>query len=141
MSASLASASAANAPLSFLRKVLWADAAVSAAAAAVMSFGGGLLASPLGLPTNLLMPAGLSLFVYAAFVLWLARRPVVPRAGVWAAVAINVVWAVDCLAIAFGPWFEPTGLGIAFLVAQVVTVGVFAELQVMGLGRGDRAVS
>lgn len=137
MSASLASASTAAAPASFLRKVLWADAAVSAAAGAVMCFGGGLLASPLGLPTHLLMPAGLSLFVYAAFVLWLARRPLVPRAGVWAAVVINVVWAVDCLAIAFGPWYAPTGLGVVFLVAQVVTVGVFAELQAVGLRRAD----
>lgn len=126
------------ASMSFLRKVLLADAAVSAAAAAVMAFGGGQLQAPLGLPAGLLAPAGLSLFVYAAFVLWLARRPAIPRGAVWGAVGINIVWAVDCLAMAFGPWFQPTVPGQAFLLAQVVTVLVFAELQVMGLGRERR---
>ena len=122
--------------LSFLRKVLFADAAISAACGALMALGGTPLQGLLGLPAGVLVPAGLSLFVYAAFVVWLARRPVIPRAGVWAAVVINLVWAADCLAVAFGPWFAPTGLGQAFLVVQVVTVVAFAELQVMGLKRG-----
>ncbi|MET0351005.1 MAG: hypothetical protein ABW067_14535 [Rhizobacter sp.] len=128
--------STSSGSLSFLRKVLFADAAISAACGALMAFGGSPLQGLLGLPAAMLAPAGLSLFVYAAFVAWLARRPVVPRAGVWAAVVINLVWAVDCLAVAFGPWFAPTGLGQAFLVVQVVTVVAFAELQVMGLKRG-----
>lgn len=124
-------------PMTFLRKVLWADALVSAAAGAVMAFGGTPLQALTGLPGTVLLPAGLSLFVYAAFVVWLATRAATPSAGVWAAVAINLVWAVDCLAIAFGPWFTPGAVGQAFLVAQAVTVIVFAELQVIGLRRGN----
>jgi len=122
--------------LSFLRKVLFTDAAICVVCGALMAFGGAPLHGLLGLPAGVMTPAGLSLFVYAAFVTWLARRPVVPRAGVWAAVAINLVWAVDCLAVAFGPWFAPTTLGQAFLVVQVVTVIAFAELQVIGLRKG-----
>ena len=37
-------------------------------------------------------------------------------------------------------WIEPTGLGYAFVIFQAVVVGVFAELQVMGLRR-ERVVA
>jgi hypothetical protein len=136
----VSSSSSSFTNVSFLRKVLLADAAVSVAAGALMAFGGSPLHGLLNLPGAMLVPAGLSLFVYAAFVLWLAKRPVVPRGGVWAAVVINAVWAVDCLAIAFGSWFAPNLLGQAFLVVQVATVIAFAELQVIGL-RKARSVA
>lgn len=124
----------------FLRKVLLADGAVSAAAGSVMAFGGTPLQTLLALPAAVLLPAGLSLFVYAAFVLWLATRPVAPRGGVWAAVAVNAVWAIDCLAVAWGPWFAPNPFGQAFLGLQVVTVIAFAELQVVGLRKARSTV-
>ncbi len=54
--------------LSFLRKVLFADAAISAACGALMALGGTPLQGLLGLPAGVLVPAGPSLFVYAAFV-------------------------------------------------------------------------
>lgn len=120
----------------FLTKVLWADAALCFGAGALTILGGVPLQGWLGLPATLLVPAGMSLFAYAAFAAWLARRGGQPRGAVWAAVAINVAWGIDCLAIAFGPWFSPTGLGQAFLLVQVATVVVFAELQVIGLRRG-----
>ena len=124
---------------SFLRTVLLADGAIGLASGLVMVLGGAWLAGLLGLPTWLLAPAGLSLFVYAAAVFWMARQASVPRLAVWVLIAINVAWAVACMAIAAGPWFEPTTLGQAFLAAHVITVLVIAELQYMGLRRGDSA--
>ena len=119
----------------FLRRVLLADALVSLAAGAVMALGGFWLQGVLKLPTVLLVPAGLSLFVYAALVWGLSREATLPRAAVWLVIGCNVVWAIDCVAIAAGVWFAPNLLGQAFLGAQVLTVLVFAELQFMGLRR------
>ena len=124
---------------SFLRTVLLADGAIGLASGLVMALGGDWLVGLLGLPASLLVPAGLALFVYAAVVFWMARRPSVPRLAVWVLIAINVAWAVDCVAIAAGPWFEPTALGLAFLAAHVITVLVIAELQYTGLRRGGAA--
>lgn len=135
---SLAATPAAPAARGFLANVLWADAALCGIVGAASVAGAGALQGLLGLPSTLLAASGLSLLVYAAFAAWLARRGGRPAAAVWAAVAINVVWAVDCLAIAFGPWFSPTLPGQAFLGVQVVTVVVFAELQVIGLRRAGR---
>lgn len=129
-----------NVPVStFLQRVLLADGAISLASGLLMALGGSWLEGLLGLPAWLLVPAGLSLFVYTAAAFWMARRASVPRLAVWVLIAINVAWAVDCVAIAAGPWFAPTGLGQAFLAAHVITVLVFAELQFMGLRRGDGA--
>ena len=61
--------------------------------------------------------AGVALFPYAAYLLWLATRPVVPRAAVWTPIALNIVWAIDCL----------------FLVL------LFAELEFIGLSRRSEA--
>lgn len=121
---------------SFLAKVLWADAVLCFGAAALTILGGVPLQGMLGLPATLLVPAGMSLFAYAAFAAWLARRGGQPRGAAWAAVVINIAWGVDCLAVAFGPWFSPSTLGQAYLLVQVATVVVFAELQVIGLRRG-----
>jgi hypothetical protein len=122
-------------PTSFLAKVLGADAILCVAAAAVTLFIGVPMQGQLGLPATLLVPASFSLFAYAGFAAWLARRGGEPRAAAWAAVGINLAWGLDCLLVAFGPWFSPTAFGQAFLLAQVLTVVVFAELQVIGLRR------
>ena len=124
---------------SFLRRVLVADAVVSLAVGAVMAVGGVWLQAWLQLPAVLLVPAGLSLFVYAAGVAWLSRQERVPRAAVWLVIACNLMWAVHCIAIAAGPWFSPSWLGKAFLGANVLTVLVFAELEFIGLCRSVAA--
>ena len=69
-------------PTVFLRRVLWADAIVSAVVGAVMALGATALQGLLGLPSPLLALAGVALFPYAAYVAWLATRRAVPRAAV-----------------------------------------------------------
>ena len=86
-------------PCLFLRRVLLADAAVSTACGALMAFGAAFLEPLLGIGSALLVPAGLALFPYAAYLLWLATRRAVPRAAVWIPILLNVVWAVDCLSL------------------------------------------
>jgi len=122
-------------PSTFLRRVLLADAAFSLAGGALMAFGAALLAGPTGIPTALLLSAGLALFPYAAYVAWLGTRRAVPRAAVWVPIVLNVVWAADCALVLFGGRYAPTLLGELFIVAQIVAVLAFAELEFIGLRR------
>ncbi|MBX3619919.1 MAG: hypothetical protein KF891_08035 [Rhizobacter sp.] len=122
----------------FVRNVLLADAVVSGAAAAVMLLGGEWLYELLQLPAWLMVSGGLTLVAYTALVGWLSRRPSVARPVVWAVVAVNVVWAIDCATIAFGGWLQPSLWGQLFLGAHIATVLVFAELQLMCLRRASR---
>ncbi|MET0333902.1 MAG: hypothetical protein ABW190_06495 [Rhizobacter sp.] len=122
----------------FLRNVLLADAVVSGAAALVMLAGGSWLQALLQLPAWVMLGGGATLLAYAVFVGWLSKRRSVPRALVWSLVVINLGWALDCAVLAFGGWWQPSGLGQAFLGVQIAAVLVFAELQFVALRR-DRA--
>ena len=119
----------------FLRRVLTADAGVSAGVGALMAVGAGPLQRLTGLPASLLIPAGLALLPYAAYLLWIATRPAVPRAAVWVPIALNLLWAADCALVAFGGSFAPTASGQVFLAVQVLSVLAFAELEWIGLRR------
>jgi hypothetical protein len=121
-------------PDPFLRRVLVADAAVSAAAGVLMAPAAGPLGGLLGLPATVLGAAGLALLPYAAYLLWLAKQASVPRTAVWVPIVLNVVWAVDCALV--GYVMAPSALGIGFLAAQALAVLLFAELEFIGLRRG-----
>ena len=120
---------------SFLRRVFAADALVSAASALLMSAGSLPLSALLSLPRSLLLGAGLILLPYALLVGVLAARSRVPRVLVWGVIAANVLWAVCCIALVFESVLQPTGLGIAFVIAQALVVIAFAELEFIGLKR------
>ena len=119
----------------FLRKVLLADAAATAATAIAMTFGAPALSEVLRLPVMLLVAAGLVLVPYAVLVAYLATRERLRSSVLWTLIACNVLWAFECMLVAFAGWFAPSALGSAFLVAQAVVVVAFAELQYVGLRR------
>ena len=121
-------------PTPFLRRVWWADAAVSAIVGVAMAAAAAPLGELIGLPERLLAMAGLSLLPYVAFLAWLATRAAVPRAAAWLPVLLNVVWAIDCIAVVETRASAGTLL-VAFLAVQVLTVLAFAELEFMGLRR------
>ena len=124
-------------PDSFLRRVWWADAAISAVVGAAMAVAAGPLSALIAVPERLLVAAGLSLLPYAAFLAWLATRQRVQRVAAWLPVPVNVLWAIDCVAVvATQPTAAPAL--IAFIAVQVVTVLVFAELQFIGMRRLSR---
>lgn len=134
-----AAASATFAPAPFLTRALLADAAMSGAAGALMAGGAGILASLLALPEPLLRYAGLFLLPYAALVAWLGTRERLTRGAVLAVVAINAAWTIASVLLLIGGWVAPNALGIAFVLAQAAAVGLFAELQIIGLNRSTRA--
>ena len=122
-------------PSPLLRLAVQVDAAVSGAMALMLSFGAGLLAPVLGLPEPLLLESGLFLIAYAALVGWLGSRATMPRGLVLLIIAGNALWTLGSIALLFSGAVTPTLLGKAFVTLQAIAVGVFAELQYVGLRR------
>lgn len=120
-------------PSLFLRRALQADAVFSGLSALALVSGAGLFASLTNLPDTFLRNTGLVLVLYAALVGFLGTRNAMARAAVWAVIAVNAVWAIDSIILLASGWVSPNLLGQALIVMQAVAVGVFAELQFMGL--------
>src|SRR4051794_15481740 len=121
----------------FLRRVLTVDAVVSGVSGAAMALGAGLVGPVVGLPEGLLRGAGLSLFPWFAALIWLARQAEMPRRGVQAVIAVNGLWVLGSIAVLFE--LRPGAVGTGMVIAQAVMVGLFAELEIVGLRRAPRA--
>jgi hypothetical protein len=121
----------------FLRRILLADAVISGTTGVLMLAAASLLARVLGLPEPLLRYAGFSLLPFAALVLYLAKRDVLPRGGVWTIIALNAGWVIASVALLF--LVAPNALGYAFVIVQAVAVAALAEMQYMGLRRAAAA--
>ncbi|RDJ20173.1 hypothetical protein DWF00_28005 [Bosea caraganae] len=116
-----------------LRNALALDAAACAATGLLLDFGAGALSGPLGFPAAFLMGAGLVLLPCAALLAFFASRATLPRLAVYAVIGVNILWVADSILILVAGWFAPTGLGIAFVLAQAAAVAVITELEVIGL--------
>jgi len=125
----------------FLRRALVADAVMTGGAALILAAGGGIASGLLGLPEPLLRIAGLLLVPFVALVAYVATRPAIAHEAVRAIVALNVAWVAGSILLLVSGWVAPTALGYAFVIAQALAVGVFAELQVMGMRRPGEAVA
>ncbi|MGQ0543642.1 MAG: hypothetical protein ACT4O9_17660 [Blastocatellia bacterium] len=127
---------------SFLRFVLLADAATCILTGLLMTVGGGLLVSLTGLPSDLLMYAGISLLPFGAILLFLGSRREVSSAAIWSVIVINVLWTLDSFLLLASGWIAPTTFGYAFVIFQAVGVGAFAVLEYLGLRHaGDKVLA
>jgi hypothetical protein len=128
-------------PSQFLRRALLADAIFSGIAAVLLTLDATALAPLLELPEVLLRETGLFLIAYTALVGWLAARACVPKGLVVLVIAGNAAWTIGSIALLFSGTVTPNLFGEAFVVAQAIATGVFAELQYIGLRRSDAAVA
>lgn len=120
-----------------LRKALALDAVACAGMGLLLATAAGPLAAPFGLPESLLRGAGFVLLPCALLLGVFASRMVLPRLAIYAVIGINLVWIVDSIAILLMGWFAPTGLGIAFVLAQAAAVAIVTELEVIGFRRSS----
>lgn len=127
-------------PSLFLRRALLADAIFSGVSAVLLTLGASALASLLNLPEVLLRETGLFLIAYTALVGWLGTRQSMPKPPVWTVIAGNAAWALASIALLFSGWVAPNLLGEAAVAMQAIAVGVFAELQYVGLRRSGVAL-
>ena len=116
----------------FLRNALLLDAAVSAAAGLLMIAVPGFLADLLALPRPLLVGAALVIFVWVAMLGVASLRPALPRPVVSIFVAGNAIWTAASFAIMIFGLVQPNLLGVLFISAQALAVGLFAVLQWKG---------
>ena len=121
----------------FLRYALLADAVASGATGLLMIAGADLLTALFGLPVALMREAGLLLVPYVALVAFVGTREAISRPAVQAIIALNVLWVAGSIGLLMSGYVAPSMLGYAFVIAQAIAVGVFAELQVMGLRRAE----
>lgn len=120
---------------SYLRKVLLADTVVSGAAGLAMIGGADFTHELLGLPSALLFWAGVALIPFVTMLAMIVRAGRAPTWLIAAIIVTNFAWVAGSLFVAFGPAFAPSLFGQIFIVAQAAIVGLFAELQFMGLRR------
>lgn len=123
----------------FLRKVLYLDAATSGAAAVLCLAGAPLLAPLTGLPQGLLFWAGVLLVPFAAMLVVLARRAMVPRIMLIDVAAINALWVAASFGVLASGQVEPNVFGVVFVAAQAFAVALFAALQFAGLRAAPKA--
>lgn len=123
----------------FLRRSLFLDIAATGAAALLLIAGAGFLSGLLGLPESLLRAAGLILVPFVGLVALTATRPA-KRALVWTVIICNAAWVAASIGLLVSGYVSPTVLGYAFVIAQAAAVGLFAELQFVGLRKASHAV-
>jgi hypothetical protein len=122
-------------PHPFLRCALLLDAVASGAMGLLLVLAGRWLHPWLGLPEPLMAWGGFVLLPYALLLIFLARRPLVARAAIYAVIGVNLLWSLDSIALLLSGWVTPTLLGEVFVLAQAAAVAVFAGLQTLGLRR------
>lgn len=128
-------------PSTLLRRALQVDALVSGAMALLLSLAAGTLSRLLALPQPLLLETALFLIGYAALVGWLGTRRALPKALVLIVIGGNALWTLGSVALLLSGMVAPNALGVAFVLMQATAVGIFAELQFIGLKRSDAAVA
>lgn len=123
----------------FLKNALTLDAAACAATGMLLALAAGPLSSLLGFPAGFLRGAGIVLLPCAALLGFFSTRENLPRLAVYVVIGVNLLWIADSIAILVAGWFQPSGLGIAFVLAQAAAVAVVTELEVIGLKRSAAA--
>lgn len=126
-------------PSLLLRRAIQIDAVVSGAMALLLTFAAGMLAPLLQLPEALLLESGLFLIAYVALIGWVGLRATMPRLLVLAIIVGNAAWTLGSIGLLFSGAVSPNLLGQLFVAAQAIAVGVFAELQFIGLRRSSAA--
>ena len=120
-----------------LRRSLLADIVVTGSAGLLLTLAAGPLGDVFDLPVALLRVAGVFLLPYTAFVAYVSTRAGIPRRGAWAVAGLNLLWAVASLLLLVTGWVDPSGLGVAFVIAQALIVAGFADVQFLGLRRSN----
>jgi hypothetical protein len=125
--------------ITFLRFALLVDAVASGATGLLLVAGAEGLTRLLGLPVPLMREAGLLLVPYVALVGFVVTRENISLGAVKTIVALNVLWVLGSIGLLMSSLVAPRMLGYAFVIVQAVAVGVFAELQIIGLRRAETA--
>ncbi|WP_405148811.1 hypothetical protein OG589_12425 [Sphaerisporangium sp. NBC_01403] len=117
----------------FLRIALTLDAAVTGVNGLVYLAATAPVSDLLGPGAGPLRGIGAFLLLYGAAVGVLARRKAISAGAVKAVITLNFAWALGSVIAVVTGSAGFTTLGAVWAVLQAIVVGIFAELQIMGL--------
>lgn len=120
-------------PSLFLRRALMLDAIATLATGILLVAGTGLLQALLNLPASIMTYAGAFCVAWAGFVGILGTRAKLPAAAVWTVIVGNAAWTLGSLVLLVSGYVSPSLAGYAFVIAQAVIVGIFSDLQYIGM--------
>ena len=115
----------------FLRRALMADGVVSGLSGLLLASIPAAIAAVVGTSTVMVATVGVSLLLYAFFLVRNARREHPRRTEAVAAVALNVAWLLASVAVVLAGVLTREGSWAVILVGDVVLV--FTGLEVVGL--------
>jgi hypothetical protein len=124
-----------------LREAVMIDGLATLPSGVLLAALAGVLAEPLGIPSGVLLGAGLFFVAWGAAVLFLGTRPVINRRVAIAVGIVNVVCAVDGFAIALGGLGDLTTLGTVLLDVLSLVVLAIGALQLFAATRGTARLS
>ncbi len=139
MTATIATSNTATATPKLLREAVLLDGFATLPTGVLLAALAGVLDEPFGIPTGVLLGAGLFFVAWGAAVLFLGFRPVINRRATIAVGIVNMVCAVDGFIVELAGVGEMTTLGSVLLVALSVVVLALGALQVFAATRGSRA--
>lgn len=122
-----------------LRLLLGVDSASCLASGVLLTAASPWLPGLLNLPNALLVPAGVFLLGFGAWLGLLASGRGLTRAAVRTVVGVNAAWVAATGALGLGFLVDPNGFGTAFLLVQAAAVAGLAALQAAALRRMDPA--
>ncbi|MBN7138169.1 hypothetical protein A7A76_03555 [Lysobacter enzymogenes] len=122
-------------PAHFLRRVVQADLAVSAAAGALQLAAAEPLARLTAIDAGVLRGSGLVLMAWIGFLGWALSRPAITAPMARAMIGVNLAWVAASVLVWLEGAIAPNPLGLAYVLAQAAVVAVFADLQYFGLRR------
>jgi hypothetical protein len=123
-------------PSPYLRQALLSNATTNVGLSLFMMLAAGLLTRQLGLPSPLLIIAGVTHLSLGLVLGTLALRQSVSRALVRALIGFNIVWALASIfVVAYVP--SATRPGLALVLAQAGCALMYAALQQIGLQRSS----
>jgi len=86
----------------------------------------------LGIPGGFLRATGVFLVACAGILLAIAVSAEPRRGAIFAAIPVNVAWALASVAMLVAGWHDPTTAGAVWIGLQAGTVALFAALQTAG---------
>lgn len=125
----------ANKSFKTLKIVLMFDAATCFAFGLLLCLGADLFASLFGLPTDLLIYAGIILFPCSILMFVTAKQTHPGLALVWLIILGNLGWVLASTAMLFLPICTPTLIGYAFVIAQALAVLGITVLEYLAIAR------
>ena len=121
-------------PQQLLRGALLANASFSTISGLVLVFAQRWVVRLLGLPeTTNLITLGISLLVFAAILVFFARKKPIKLLDAWIAVILDAVWVAGSYPLLLAVPFSTSGKWVVGIVAEVVMV--FALTQWLGIRR------